>query len=450
MTFVKYLMIALFISLPLNGFAGLQQSSGLPEKRPWRSGLAAYQAADKDKNSDSFSALTQTAELTLPQALALALARNPELAAFSWETRARQGMVEQAKLLPNPEIGVVVENILGEDESRGVQAADTTLQLSQLIELGGKRANRQQIAHLERNLAGWDYETTRLDIIAATSKAFFSLLTAQERLQLGRENLELAEEVLKTVKLRVEAGKASPLEESRALVMLNKNKITLNKSKRELAAALHQLSSTWGGSQPHFKKVVGKYEKISEPPALASINEWLAQNPEIARQQTEIDLQNARLNLAKATGIPDLTVGGGIKRHEDNDNYTFLFGVSMALPVFDHNQGGISSAQADVTVRESQHRNVKIKLNTALSQSLEVFQAAYAEVNSLQIRILPVAEETFESINYGYRQGQFEFLDVLDAQKTLIELREQLINSLQEYHNQRISIERLISQELGD
>ena len=449
MTFIKYLLIALFIALPLNGFASLQQNSKLPEKRPWGAGLAAYQAAGKDKNANDFPALTQTAELTLTEALTLALARNSELAAFSWKIKARQGVVQQEKLMPNPEIGVVVENILGEDESHGVQAADTTLQLNQLIELGGKRASRQQIANLERDLAGWDYETTRLNIIANTSKAFFVLLRGQERQQLGRENLELAEEVLNTVKLRVQAGKASPLEESRAQVMVSKNHITLNKYNRELAAARYQLSSLWEADEPHFKKIVGGREKISEPPTLASINERLLQNPEIARQQTELDLQNARLNLAKAAGVPDMTIGGGIKRHEDNDNYTFLVGVSMTLPIFDRNQGGISTAQAEVTVRESAHRNVDIKLKTALKQSHEEFQAAYTEVNSLQNQILPVAEKTFESINYGYRQGQFEFLDVLDAQRTLIELRQQLIGSLQEYHNQRINIERLISQEIN-
>ena len=141
MTIFKYFLVGLFISLPFNGFA--EPGSGLPEKRPWGASLPTYQASGEDKNSDEFPALTQTAELTLSQALTLALARNPEMAAFSWETRARQGMVQQAKLLPNPEIGVVVENILGEDESRGVQAADTTLQLSQLIELGGLNSGKK-------------------------------------------------------------------------------------------------------------------------------------------------------------------------------------------------------------------------------------------------------------------------------------------------------------------
>ncbi len=443
---IKYLLIALFLALPLKGFTG--QASNLPEKRPWLAGLATYQATENGKESDAFAQLPEAAVLTLNEALTLTLARNPELATFSWEIKAKQGVMQQEKLLPNPEIGLEVENILGEEDSRSFKSAETTLQLNQLFELGGKRASRQQIANLERDLAGWDYETIRLDIIADTSKAFFVLLTAQEKVELGKENLQLAEEVFNTVKLRVEAGKTSPLEKSRAQVMVSKNRVTLNKYNRELAAARYQLSALWGTDEPHFKKILSHSEKTSEPPALNSINERLRQNPEIARQQTEIKLQKARLSLAQAAAIPDITVGGGMKRHEDNDNYTFLVGFSMALPVFDRNQGGISTAKAQVTGRESAHRIVDIKLKTALQQNHEQFQAAYAEVNSLQNQILPVAEKTFESINYGYRQGQFAFLDVLDAQRTLIELREQLLDALQEYHNQRLNIERLISQKL--
>ena len=90
-------------------------------------------------------------------------------------------------------------------------------------------------------------------------------------------------------------------------MMVSKNRIALNKHNRELAAARYQLSSTWGADEPHFTKIAGNHEKISEPPALASINKWLLQNPEIARQQTEIDLQNARLSLAKSAGVLSFT-----------------------------------------------------------------------------------------------------------------------------------------------
>ena len=446
MTIFKYLLVALFISLPFNGFA--EPGTGLPEKRPWGASLPTYQASGDDKNADEFPALTQTAELTLSQALTLALARNPEMAAFSWEIKAHQGVVQQAKLLPNPEIELGIENILGEDETRSFKSAESSMRLSQLIELGGKRARRLQIASLERDLAGWDYETTRLDILAAANKAFFELLTAQERMQLGQENLALAEEVFNTVNIRVQTGKASPLEKSRAQIVVSKNRIALNNHARTLKAALHNLASTWGATKPHFAKAVGNFEKTGMPPSLASIGLRLTQNPEIARQRTEIELQNMRLSMAKALAVPDINVGAGVKRHEDIDDFTFLFGFSMALPVFDRNQGGISAAKAEVSTQKSKNQAIVIAIKTDLSQNYEDFQAASAEVNSLQEQILPVAKETFEAINWGYQQGQFEFLDVLDAQRTLIELREQLVDSLQRYHDRRISIERLIAQEI--
>ncbi|MEA3333720.1 MAG: TolC family protein [Pseudomonadota bacterium] len=446
MTIFKYLLLALFISLPFNGFA--EPGSGLPEKRPWGAKLPAYQASDKDKNADGFPAFTQAAELTLSQALTLVLAQNPELAAFSWEVKAHQSLVRQAALLPNPEIELGVENILGEDETCSFKSAETSLRLSQLIELGGKRASRRQIADLERDLAGWNYETTRLDILAAANKAFFELLSAQEWMQLGQENLQLAEEVFNTVNIRVQAGKASPLEKSRALIAVSKNRIALNNYERKLEAARHNLASTWGSTKPHFAKAVGNLEKISKPPSLTSIALRLTKNPEIARQQTEIELQNAKLSMAKSLAVPDVNVGVGVKRHEEIDDYTFLFGVSMALPVFDRNQGGISAAKAEVSTKKSKNRTIEVAIKTDLSQNYEDLQAAYTEASSLQDRILPVAKETFEAINWGYRQGQFEFLDVLDAQRTLIELREQLIDSLQGYHAKKISIERLIGQEI--
>ncbi|MCD6535088.1 MAG: TolC family protein, partial [Deltaproteobacteria bacterium] len=357
-------------------------------------------------------------------------------------------VVRQVKLLPNPEIELGTENILGKDETGSFKSAESSMRLSQLIELGGKRARRLQIANLVRDLAGWDYETTRLDILEAANKAFFELLTAQERMQLGQENLALAEEVFNTVNIRVQAGKASPLEKNRAQIVVSKNRIALNNHVRTLKAALHNLASTWGATKPHFAKAVGNFEKTGMPPSLASIGLRLTQNPEIARQLTEIELQNTRLSMAKALAVPDINVGAGVKRHEDIDDFTFLFGFSMALPVFDRNQGGISAAKAEVSTQKSKNQAIVIAIKTDLSQNYEDFQAASAEVNSLQEQILPVAKETFEAINWGYQQGQFEFLDVLDAQRTLIELREQLVDSLQRYHDRRISIERLIAQEI--
>ena len=80
----------------------------------------------------------------------------------------------QAGLLPNPELGAEVENFGGSDMRSGTfdECGGHGSALSQLIELGGKRAKRSRVAKLERDLAGWDYEAKRLDVYVATAKGF--------------------------------------------------------------------------------------------------------------------------------------------------------------------------------------------------------------------------------------------------------------------------------------
>src|SRR5919198_1502431 len=105
----------------------------------------------------------------------------------------------QAGLRPNPELGLEVENVAGTGALRGGRSAETTLRLSQVIELGGKRIRRLRVAAFERDLAAWDYETKRLEVLTAVAQAFIEVVRAQERLGAEEELVRLAAQVLATV-----------------------------------------------------------------------------------------------------------------------------------------------------------------------------------------------------------------------------------------------------------
>ena len=87
--------------------------------------------------------------LSLSEALSLALLHNPELASFAWEVRASEVRMLRAGLLPNPDIGVEIENFAGSGERSSFDQTETTLALSQLIELGGKRMKRRALANTQ-------------------------------------------------------------------------------------------------------------------------------------------------------------------------------------------------------------------------------------------------------------------------------------------------------------
>jgi cobalt-zinc-cadmium efflux system outer membrane protein len=122
----------------------------------------------------------------------LAFARNPDLAAFSWEVRSGDARILQAGLIPNPELGVEFENFLGSEPSRKFETLESTLSISQLVELGGKRAARIRLASSGKEVSNWDYEAKRADVAAEVAKSFVEVLSAQGRLTLAEELDRLA------------------------------------------------------------------------------------------------------------------------------------------------------------------------------------------------------------------------------------------------------------------
>jgi len=201
--------------------------------------LGDQNQAEHDPNAFNEPAGT----LVLPQALALALTQNPELAAFSWETRAREAAALQASFFPNPTFGANAANF-GNKVIRGFDGDVVTLELSQLIELGGKRAARTEAAALTKELADWDYESKRVDVLTQVSQAFIEVLTAQQRLALTQQTQELAKQMLVTTSARVQAGKVSPVEETKAKTARASVQIELMRAQRELEAARKRLAAS--------------------------------------------------------------------------------------------------------------------------------------------------------------------------------------------------------------
>ncbi|TAJ96974.1 MAG: TolC family protein, partial [Candidatus Manganitrophaceae bacterium] len=323
-----------------------------------------------------------------------------------------------------------------------------TLTLSQIIELGGKRTKRREAAALSRDLAGWDYEAKRIDLFTQVSQAFADLLRAQQQSALTEETVRLAEETARVVSERVRAGKVSPIEEIRANVALASAGIERDRAGKELEAARKRLAATWGSMTPRFEKGEGTLEAVSPIPSLAQLAERLSQNPELARWATEIAQRQATVDLERSRTIPDLTLMGGIRRYETTGDNVFIIGLSLPLPLFNRNQGGIQEARDRMAKGEEERRAAEMHVTTALSEAYRALSTAHAEATALEKSVLPGAAQAFEAVNEGYRLGKFGLLDVLDAQRTLFGSRAQHLRALADYHQAVAEVERLIGEPL--
>jgi len=385
-----------------------------------------------------------TSTITLRDAIAHALLNNPQLKAFSLDIRAAEARKLQAGLLPNPEIDVEVEEVGGTGERAGFDASETSIQIGQLIELADKRSKRTHLADVEKDLAELDFKSKRLDVMSDVANAFIDVLAAQEQLSLSKELVDLSEKAYSTVAERVRAGQDSPVEETKAKIALSNTKIEFDRAGKELVSARHQLAATWGSSNPLFEKVTGGFFDMSPAPSLEELADLISQNPDIFRWQAEKERSRAALELEKAKATSDIKLGGGIQYFDEGDDSAFILGLSIPFPLFDRNQGNVQEAVYMLAKTEEQRKAVEADLQAALAEASTKLSSSFSEITTVQNYVLPLAKSAFDATNQGYRQGKFEYLEVLDAQRTFFEVRAKYIEALAGYHKSRADVERLI------
>ena len=380
--------------------------------------------------------------LTLEQAQALALERNHRLNARSHAVRAAEARILQARAIPNPELEVEVE-----EYDRGGEAfdsAETAIVLGQRVELGGKRRWRIRVSEAEVELAGWDYERKRRDVLAETVQRFVGVLTAQRRLDLAESTVDLAEMISHAVAERVKAGKEPPLQLSKAAAELELARMELLESRSDLDVARKMLGALWGTEAPMFRGVEGDLDAVPESvPAIEAFRSRLAANPDVARWGAELQHRRDILSSERAARVPDIEASIGFLRFEEDDTDALAFRIGMPLPLFDRNSGSIAAAKHEISRAEAERRAAETAAATALASAHAQLVSAHRRVVTLRMKVVPAMEAALDAARKGYEQGKFGFLDMLDAQRGLFDAEADLVTGLSAYHSTAADMERL-------
>jgi outer membrane protein, heavy metal efflux system len=399
---------------------------------------------------EALTAARPPSVVTLRDAAALALLGNPELAEYSWQVRANEAGELQARARPNPEASVYVEDVLGTGRFRGGEAAQITLQLSQAIELGGKRAARIAAATQSRNVASRDYEIKRIEVVATVTRRFIEVLSAQEVVGLASANLALARATLDETLRRVQAGAGSPLDERKARIEVARSEIVAEHAEHELAMARQELAALWGGLTPAFERVEGELFGRREIPTYEQLSERVSRAPDLLRHVSERQLREAEVRLADAKRIPTPVVAGGIRRLEATDNEAFVFGLSVPLPVGDRNLGGRQEARALLEKTHEAGRTTEVRLRTLLFTLHQELRHAATALDALEREVLPQAEDIVAFSRRGFVEGRFSYLEAADARQMLRAVTRERIDTAVSYHRLVLEIERLIGEPIDE
>ncbi len=368
---------------------------------------------------------------------------NPRIAAAAHGAAAARGRLDQAGAFPNPEISVEAEDFGGAAGNAPWDAPEITYRLSQRFEVGGSRGKRMAAWRAEEGATSALHRSSVLDAWRDAVVAFAAVLAARDGLDLAERHAELFDEMLRTIRARAEAGKVAPLEVSRAAAELSLGAAGIARARGRLEAARLRLAALWGAGEFDAGDVEGRLDATAIIPPDSVLRAGLAAAPELARAGSEVERMKALAGFEKALRIPDVTVSGGVRQFAAESDPTYVAEISLPIPLFDRNTGAVRAAERERDAAERELRALETSFRAGVESLRGECAALEIEIATLRDVAVPAAREAFRAVDAGYRQGKYGYLDLLDAERSLVGVEARYIEVLAEHASAAAEIGRM-------
>lgn len=380
--------------------------------------------------------------LTLEDAVALAGGSAPAADVAAAEVEAASAARRVAGLRPNPALSVEVENFVGTGPYNGVNGADVTASVAIPIEFGGKRQARIAVADAEAHRAQIAQAIAQADIRLQVTELYVQASAADVRVAIAEDQFRIAGDTARAATIRVQAGRASPLEQERAEVARLTAEAEVEKARRLADAAHTNLERRIG------RPIVGSLDiailggpggSMMGPPRPVSAAGTLA----LAAADADLATADAGVRLARSQRAPDLTVGPGVRRLEATNDVAAVFSVSLPLPLFNNGRASVDQANAERRRADAQRRATALDVEQQIGDAEVEAANAAAAARVASGPALSSAMEAARIARIGYREGKFGQLELLDAERTLTDMRSASIEALVSYQLAKARLERL-------
>ena len=294
-------------------------------------------------------------------------------------------------------------------------------------------------------------EAAELDVLAEVTRRFIAVAQRQEQLQLFRDAVELAEHTVAASERRVNAAKSPHAELDRARIALDRAKLDERGAQIELDTARRQLAATWGETRAHVMNGDPSRRREGGPVCLAAdranfaeLVAGLAGNPDFLLFASEARLRDAELRLAASQRKPDVTLGAGVRHSRTSNDQAFVLS-RLDAAVFRPTRADPWRARRGPTANWSMRRErlAEVRAQATLYELHQQLQRAIQQARTLRDDIQPRSAEALKETEYAYERGRYGYIELVDAQREYLAVREALIEAAASAHTLRAEIERL-------
>ena len=385
----------------------------------------------------SFGVFANT--LTLDNAISLAMKNNPDLKLIKKDVQIKKNSGIVNSQYPNPEIEIETSDFLGTGGYSGFRNSELSLSISQEIVLNGKNNKLIDLADLETKTIYLELKKQKINLEYKIKNIFLELLTLKKQQILLSKNKEISKNILKTVENIKNSGETSQLEVIKAQIDEKNSIIALKTNKHKINSLKKLLMIVIGDKNLKFDNIAGELETN-----LKINNKNKVENIDIKIKESAYHSSLQLLKLEEANSIPNLTLKLGANRYQEFEDYSFTFAISMPIPLFNSNKAKIRESRFKIDKNKLEITSVKLKLNEKIDIFTNELKRLKEELINLKNYTIPMAKESLEIAREGYKEGEFKYLDLLDAKKTFISIEEEYINKLSRFNLLKLRINYLL------
>jgi cobalt-zinc-cadmium efflux system outer membrane protein len=342
-----------------------------------------------------------------------------------------------------------MENIAGSENFSGIEAAELTIALSSVIELGDQRQARLAVVGGEQARLDVQRRIEALDLLGEVTRRFVDLLEAQEMLAVLDESAQLARDALSAVREHAAAGAVPKAEVSGALAALAQARIAASAAKRDIEYARVALAAMWGQPNPDFETATGELYAFAQDLPFAELLARAEANPAITLFASERRLREAELRLAQSESSVDLAWSVGVRRFQDQDANALVAGVSVPLFTGRRNQGEVIAARAELDALPLEREAALLRLHTQLYRAFSGRRQAIETVSALRDEVIPLLSDALEESQEAFEQGLYGYADWAGARQQLIEAHRAAITAASAALRYGAEIEQLSAEDIS-
>jgi cobalt-zinc-cadmium efflux system outer membrane protein len=363
--------------------------------------------------------------VTVSQAVQEAVEKNLNLLAERYNISIADARLVTARIRPNPVLILYTDllPLLGSSATpqNGAGPPEYGIRTDWIIERGGKRKRRIEVAENARRVAQWRLLNATRTLAFDVRNAFVDTLLAKENLALAQENLMSFNQIVQVNKVRVDAGDLAAVELRRTQLAALQLRNGALQAQTKLHVAKERLQLLMGRAVPAADFDVIDEPRRDPPPASLYEVERLALDlrPDLQALRCDRARSQAEIRLQLAEGKVDYTVGMEYRRQQGlaGRGNSFGFFFLVPLPIFDRNHGEIERAWLERQQVEARIGALEAEIRNDARTAWRQYETARSLLADIENDMLKQSRQVLDTMEFSYKRGDAGFIDFIEAQR---------------------------------